>query len=177
MARKAPGQAIMQITGQGVNLKFLLPEELSQLYAYSADYKEHQLRLQSNLLANLAEGVPQYLWDRGRDDAVNIVLDLSAGVSEGIRDPSDLIRVTENLVKLAYPSPGGAPRGPMNLPGLITIQVGKWFIRKAVVLSVRVDFKKPYDLDSGEPYNATVNLQVQYLYDQLPDNQSFRWGA
>jgi len=172
------GQAIMQISGQGVNLRFLLPEELSQLYAYSAEYKAHQLRLQSNLLSDLAEGVPQYLWDSGRDDAVNIVLDLSAGASAEIDSPDDLVRVTEDLVKLAYPSPGGGQgRQGMKLPGLITIQVGTWFIRKAVVMSVRVDFKKPYDLDTGKPFNATVNMQVQYLYDQMPDNQSFSWGA
>jgi len=172
------GQAIMQIRGEGINLRFLLPEELSQLYAYSADYKAHQLRLQSNMLSNLAEGVPQYLWDSGRDDAVNIVLDLSAGASTEIDTPDDLVRVTENLVKLAYPPPGGGNgRQGMALPGLITIQVGNWFIRKAVILSVRVDFRKPYDLDTGKPFHATVNMQVQYLYDQMPDNQSFRWSG
>lgn len=170
--------AIMIIRGEGVNLRFLLPEELNQLYAYSAEYKEHQLRLQSNMLSDLGEGVPQFLWEKGRDDTVNIVLNLSAGVSEEIDSPSDLVRVTESLVRLAYPSPGaGAGRQGMKLPGLITIQIGNWFIRKAVILSVRVDFKKPYDLNTGAPYNATVNLQVQYLYDRLPDNQSFSWSA
>jgi hypothetical protein len=168
----------MIIRGAGQNLRFLLPEELSQIYAYSADYKEHQLRLQSNLLSDLGEGVPQYLWEKGRDDTVNIVLTLAVGASEKIDSPEDLLRITEALCKLAYPRPGGGGgRQGMNLPDVITIQIGNWFIRKAVVVSVRVDFKKPYDLNSGAPYNAVVNLQVQYLYDKMPDNQSFSWSG
>ena len=170
--------SIMQIKGEGISLRFLLPEELSQLYAYSSEYKEHQLQLQSNLLSNIAEGVPQYLWEKGKDDAVNIVLNLAAGASEEIDSPDDLLAITEKLVRLAYPKPGpGKGRQGMELPGLITIQIGNWFIRKAAVVSVRVDFKKPYDLNTGAPYNATVNLQVQYLYDEMPDNKSFSWGA
>jgi len=166
--------AIMQITGEGISLRFLLPEELSQLYAYSNDYQSTQLQKQSNMLANIRNGVPQFIWDHGVDDAVNIVLNLSVGASVEIEDPDDLVEVTQKLVRLAYARPGQGRAG-MELPGLITIQVGKWFQRKAVVLSVRVDFKKPYDLDSGKPYNATVNMQVQYLYRDMPNNGSFVW--
>jgi hypothetical protein len=120
------------------------------------------------------EGFSTFRWQKGQDSQVTLTLQLSVGISTGIDTPQDLLETVRSLVICGLPNPGQGAMGKEPAPP-IEIRVGNWFRKKAFVREVLVSFAKPYDVKTGIPYNATVMMNVQYIYNEMPDNTNWEW--
>jgi hypothetical protein len=163
----SPGEAILQITGKTGRFRFLAPAELVGLYSHTNEYEPQAVVQSGNLYVDES---PTLLWHGGKDDPVSLELTMVAGASLDIDTPGILMDYTNRLLALGQ---WRKSTGTQRAPEVIRLQIGSWFARKALVLSVGAGFKRPYDPGTGLPYVATVTFSLQYVYDTIPTVNDF----
>ena len=170
-----PGAAIMKLTGKTGEFKFLCPAELNNIYGHTNDFEAVATMRACNLFAsdNSNPKPATMLWHGGADSDVTLELLLVAGASIDIDTPGQLMDMMNKLAGLVQASSGDEPA--QEPPDIVSLGIGTWFFRKAVILSGTFGFKRPWDPGTGLPYQGTVSLTMRYLYDQLPNAQSFRF--
>jgi hypothetical protein len=120
-----------------------------------------------------ASRTPTMLWHGGKDNEVTLELMLVVGASIDIDTPGQLMTMMNKLAGLCQAaSKNNVPQDP---PEVVKLQIGTWFVRKALVMSGSFGFKRPWDPGTGLPYVGTASLSLQYVYDQLPNAGSFKF--
>jgi hypothetical protein len=164
-----PGAAIIRITGKTGRFEFLMPAEMASLYNHTNNYEPQNIMRAGNMYASRS---PTMLWHGGKDEPASLEITMVVGASIGIDTPGTLLDYFNRLLALGQAaSNNNVPQEP---PEVIKLQIGTWFARKALVLSVTGGVKRPFDPGTGLPYIATVNFSLQYVYDTLPTADSFR---
>jgi len=165
-----PGAAILKIKGKTGEFRFLCPAEMAGVYSHANNYEQQSVMRAGNMFASRT---PTMLWHGGKDAEVSLDLLLVAGASIDIDTPGQLMDTMNKLAGLCQAASGtNVPQDP---PEVIRIQIGTWFVRKALVLNGSFGFKRPWDPGTGLPYQGTVNFSLQYVYDQLPNASNFRF--
>jgi hypothetical protein len=165
-----PGAAIIKITGRSGSFKFLMPAEIPSLYSHTNNYAQQNVMQAGNMYVSRS---PTMLWHGGKDEPVTLELTMVVGASIEIDTPADLLDYINRLQALGQcASNANVPQKP---PEVIKIQIGTWFVRKALVLSCSAGVKRPYDPGTGQAYVGTCSFSLQYVYDTLPTADSFRF--
>jgi hypothetical protein len=170
-----PGAAILKLVAKNGEFRFLCPAEMNNVYSHSNNYEPQTVYRSGNLFASeeANPNPPTMLWNGGSDGDVTLDLLLVVGASIDIDTPGQLMDTMNKLAALVQCAANSAP--PQKAPALVKLQIGTWFVRKAVVLSGTYGFKRPWDPGTGLPYQGTVSLTLKYLYDQLPSIDTFRF--
>lgn len=163
-----PGAAILRLSGKTGQFEFLLPAELSSLYSHTNNYEPQNIMRAGNMYVDRS---PTMLWHGGKDEPVTLEITMVAGASYNLDTPADVMDYYNRLLALAQPAEN--EEVPQEPPEVVKVQIGTWFARKALVLSVTGSVKRPYDPGTGFPYVATVSFSLQYVYDTLPTADSF----
>jgi len=135
----------------GPHLTFILPENFSDGYTNELEATAQQGTTHSSM----------HTWKSGKVDDVQLDLELAVGVSPGIGTPETLVRCIESLYNMALPT---NPPLIGSVRVLLHGQGGAWFSRNYFVTSVKVEMGAPYDIDSGRPMKARVQLSLVPTY-------------
>ena len=136
---------ILRIAGGKTKLEFELEQGFSDGYTSNIRYAQGLLYLSHpNTL----------IWEGGEFKPLNIVFELAVGVQSIIQTPKDLVDRITDIYNLSLPTQavGNIP------PPVTTISVGSWFLRKGFIKEVNVDWKEPWDVQTGEPFRAQVRI-------------------
>ena len=133
---------ILTITDGKKYLRFALQGPISDGYSneLKANHDEHLTHPAS------------YLWEKGTIDDLELELTLAVGVSLDINAPIDLVHCVESLVSMSL-----ANVADKRLPK-VALLIGGWYKRFGYIKSVKIKFDAPWEVDTGMPMIATVNL-------------------
>lgn len=163
-----PGAAIIKLRTILGEFRFLCPAELQGLYGHSNEYGTPQVMNTNNLLE---KETPMSWWKGGKDADVTLELKLVVGASIDIDTPEQLLDVMRKLAAICQVTEGGSK----DEPAVVGLQIGRWFYKRALVLSGTFGFGRPWHPDTGLPYVGFVNYSLQYVHTALNNSQKFRF--
>jgi len=167
-----PGAAVLKLRTTLGEFRFLCPAEIQGVYSHSNAYNMAEDYYQVNNL--LAEATPTPIWHGGKDAEVTLELKLVVGASLDIDTPEQLMDAMEKLAAICQGEK--ETNGAVENPQLVSLQIGTWFYRRAIVLSGTFGFGRPWDPDTGLPYQGFVNYSLSYVSNQQNTAQSFRFN-
>lgn len=111
---------------------------------------------------------PAVTWKQGKVKPLRINFVLRAGLDD-VPTPERLVQMVETLFSWALPPSSSSGSGEKDwhiYSVYVLIGAGDtlWFKRRGVVESVDVKFLPPWDVETGMPYNAEVDLVIRAMF-------------
>lgn len=132
-----------------------LDENFTRLYFALEDGFEDEYQNETTTAKGIKTTYPlQQFWKRGSPRPLSIKVQLRAGVGI-VETGGDVVGVVEQLYSWALPYKNDYLA---TLSVLVGCKTTIWFHRTGVLQSVRVNFLAPYDVNTGEPHNADLQM-------------------
>lgn len=133
----------------------------------------------------------EFFWSGGQFKMLTFVLDIVVDeVGTTVSTPRELVDIVEKLINKALPKSSTA----VNMTALpeiaVNVSIGSWWARTGYIQDVTVEWRPPWDIDTGMPMAAQVRFsfltdfvaregdkKLEATLTKLPRQGSWKFGG